>query len=80
MILLNIIIFLFELGDSLAVKIIPAVQYASIAYQSKEIPVSEFEVLVGFHFRWIASDSRISVPGAVSTGQTYEGEDLFIGR
>lgn len=70
----------FYEGDNIPVKICPAHQAAYLAYGGREVPVTNYEVLIGLGFTWVSSGGG-QVPGsAVATGTQSDGEPLYVGR
>ncbi|KAG5671493.1 hypothetical protein PVAND_001687 [Polypedilum vanderplanki] len=70
-------------GWMLPAKIIPSKRSAYVSYNGAEIPVQNFEVLVGKekYFSWRPAADGNTTEGAISTGPYGSGcEELFIGR
>lgn len=67
-------------GDLLVAKVIPSKQAAYVAYNSQEIFVGSYEVLVGHGFQWVGSGNGHVPDNAVIAGHTSNGEPLYVGR
>jgi len=67
-------------GNQLPCKVMPSKNAAYVSYAGKEIFVSNYEALSGHGFSWVASGHGHVPPGAVATGNTNQGEPLYIGR
>ncbi|XP_011207961.2 uncharacterized protein LOC105229391 [Bactrocera dorsalis] len=66
--------------DHLPAKVIPSKGCAYVCWRGKEIPKTEYEVLVGNGYEWVTSSGGSVPPNAVLGGITCHGERLYIGR
>jgi Protein of unknown function (DUF3421) len=65
------------IGSSGAVSL---VDFISGPHRNKEIKVKKCQILTGTGFRWEASENADLPNGAVQTGETENGEPIFVGR
>lgn len=70
----------FHEGDMLPAKVIPDRHHASICYGGEEILKEDIEVLRHGSFVWEFATAGNLPEGAVSCGQTADGELLYVGR
>ncbi|XP_023036986.1 uncharacterized protein LOC111519609 [Drosophila willistoni] len=67
-------------GNQLPVKVIPSKRAASISLNGKVHKITKYELLVGNSFAWAPCDNGRIPSKAVTTGNTRDGEPLYIGR
>lgn len=70
----------FHQGDMVPAKVMPDKNAAYICYAGEEIFKDDFEVLRSGDFVWEFSTGGSLPEGAVTCGQTADGEQLYIGR
>ncbi|XP_055914857.1 uncharacterized protein LOC129948065 isoform X2 [Eupeodes corollae] len=67
-------------GDLLPAKVIPAKGGAYVCYGGEEVKSDNFQMLVGAGFVWADCEEGQVLPGAVPSGNTSDGETLYVGR
>ncbi|KAL3281867.1 hypothetical protein HHI36_005072 [Cryptolaemus montrouzieri] len=67
-------------GDELPAKIIPRRREAYVCFNEKEMPVSDYRILVEKKLTWVHNVGGRIPPGAVPAGRTFSGETLYVGR
>ncbi|XP_045470140.1 uncharacterized protein LOC123677580 isoform X1 [Harmonia axyridis] len=67
-------------GNELPAKIIPRRREAYVCYDGREIPITDYKVLVEKKLHWIHNTGGHIPPGAIPGGTTSTGEALYIGR
>ncbi|XP_053965072.1 uncharacterized protein LOC128867668 isoform X2 [Anastrepha ludens] len=70
----------FHNGDLLPGKAIPSRACAYVSYEGREIPKSNFEILIGEGYDWVPASDGMLAPGAIEAGRAANGEPLFVGR
>jgi co-chaperonin GroES (HSP10) len=70
----------FHEGDMIPAKVMPDKNAAYICYGGEEHMKDDFEVLRQGNFVWEFTAGGTLPEGAVSCGQTSEGELLYVGR
>ncbi|KAG5667895.1 hypothetical protein PVAND_015861 [Polypedilum vanderplanki] len=70
----------FHNGDMIPAKVIPDKNMAYVAYGGEEIEKEDFEVLRAGDFVWEFCTGGAVPEGAVTCGQTADGEVLYVGR
>ncbi|XP_055845961.1 uncharacterized protein LOC129911950 [Episyrphus balteatus] len=67
-------------GDLLPAKVIPSKDGAYVCFGGEEVKSDTFQMLVGAGFAWATCNGGNVVPNAVPSGNTSDGETLYIGR
>jgi len=67
-------------GDQLPCKVLPSRNAAYVSHNGKEHFVSNYEGLSGQGFTWVSSGHGHVPAGAVISGNSVQGEPLYIGR
>ncbi|XP_044751163.1 natterin-3-like isoform X2 [Coccinella septempunctata] len=67
-------------GDELPAKIVPRRSEAYVCHNGREIPITDYKVLVEKKLHWIHNVGGHIPPGAVPAGRTLSGEQLYVGR
>jgi len=70
----------FHEGDMLPAKVIPSKQACYVSYNGMEVFKHHFEYLCGNGLTWVGSSNGHVPDGAVMSGNTSSGEELYIGR
>ncbi|XP_023292281.2 uncharacterized protein LOC111675701 [Lucilia cuprina] len=67
-------------GQFIPTKVVPSRGEAYICYDGSEIKKFEIEILCGYNYNWINTDSQNIPNNAVFTDRFEDGEPLFVGR